>query len=252
MKMVNQVNPPTNQSSASDWTSLLFSTLIAKVFSDPNLIMILRVINENRNVGFRGRICNSCFSCWVDPIYNDGGEMKSLLDTKSSIHKCDTRKVADAQKVQNIEIKKSELENILITSLLYLTTVCSLLYSKKPFLKTEELNSPPQSTMDLMRKQISNYSPGEEETEQVSYLRCWVEGKEVNCNPINVELATATEKHWGNRAISECVKNGKSSVEIDSNELIDFLKVTRGTFGVITTDVGDSIRNFLIYVSFTK
>ena len=86
--------------------------------------------------------------------------------------------------------------------------------------------------------------------QQEPYLKCWIEGEEVNCNPINIGLANVDEKHWAYRSISECLKSGESSSEIDNNELMDFLKTANGTLGILTTDIGESVRHFFMYVSF--
>ena len=86
--------------------------------------------------------------------------------------------------------------------------------------------------------------------EQQLSRKCWIEGEELNCNPININLTRLTEKHWAYRSISDAVQFGKSLLAIDNNELINFLKTVKGTFGVLTTDIGDSIRHFLIYITF--
>ena len=49
--------------------------------------------------------------------------MESILYTKPPPYICDPKKVADAQKVQDTEIKKSELENQLVALLVFLTSV---------------------------------------------------------------------------------------------------------------------------------
>jgi hypothetical protein len=46
------------------------------------------------------------------------------------------------------------------------------------------------------------------------------------------------------RAINEALDDGKSSIEIESSELIDFLKRARATFGIRAVDMGESIRHF--------
>jgi hypothetical protein len=46
------------------------------------------------------------------------------------------------------------------------------------------------------------------------------------------------------RAINEALDDGKSSIEIDSAELIDFVRTTKATFGIPVTDIGESIRHF--------
>lgn len=86
--------------------------------------------------------------------------------------------------------------------------------------------------------------------EQQLSRKCWIEGEELNCNPININLTSLTEKHLAYRSISDAVQFGESSLATDNNELSDFLKTVRGTFGVHSTDIGDSIRHFLIYITF--
>ena len=71
-----------------------------------------------------------------------------------------------------------------------------------------------------------------------------------NCNSIDIDLTKVEEKHWAYRAIKEALDDGKSSIEIDSGELIDFLKRARATFGIHVTDIGESIRHFFMYLSF--
>jgi hypothetical protein len=46
------------------------------------------------------------------------------------------------------------------------------------------------------------------------------------------------------RAINEALDDGKSSIEIDRGELIDFVRTTKATFGIHVTDIGESIRHF--------
>ena len=57
-------------------------------------------------------------------------------------------------------------------------------------------------------------------------------------------------KHWAYRAIKEALDDGKSSIEIESSEFIDFLKRARATFGIRAVDMGESIRHFFMYLSF--
>ena len=80
----------------------------------------------------------------------------------------------------------------------------------------------------------------EEEQEQI----------ESNCNSINIDLTKVEEKHWAYRAIKRALDDGKSSIEIHSGELVDFVRTTKATFGIHVTDIGESIRRFLMYLSF--
>jgi hypothetical protein len=243
-KMVNQIKPPTNQPSALDLSSPLTITMLSRNAFDPTIFLFLKVVNENKNVGFRGRVCSNCFTCWADPVYSNDGEMESLLYTKPPLHTCDPEKVVEAQKVQDAEIKRNELENQLLILLLSLTYFCMMPKSKKPYLETKELIHPPNYAIDL-RNPSNNYPQEEgDPMQKESYLKCWIEGEEVNCNPVNICLAIVDEKHWAYRSVSECLKSGEASLEIDNNELTDFLKTVKVTFGILTTDIGESIRHF--------
>jgi hypothetical protein len=50
------------------------------------------------------------------------------------------------------------------------------------------------------------------------------------------------------RAINEALDDGKSSIEIDRGELIDFVRTTKATFGIHVTDIGESIRHFFLCI----
>jgi len=52
------------------------------------------------------------------------------------------------------------------------------------------------------------------------------------------------------RANNEALDDGKSSIEINRGELIDFVRTTKATFGIHVTDIGESIRHFFMYLSF--
>ena len=71
-----------------------------------------------------------------------------------------------------------------------------------------------------------------------------------NCNSIDIDLTKVEEKHWAYRAIKEALDDGKSSIEIDGGELMDFVRSTKATFGIHVTDRGESMRHFFMYLSF--
>ena len=73
---------------------------------------------------------------------------------------------------------------------------------------------------------------------------------ESNCNSIHIDLTKVEEKHWAYRAIKEALDDGRSSIEIDGGELMDFVRTTKATFGIHVTDIGESIRHFFMYLSF--
>jgi hypothetical protein len=191
-------------------------------------------------------------------------------------------KVADAyQNAQDIQNKKYELQNALTDLLLFLTIICWCWFGqRKIYLKTEELtdptpplsssSSPSHPAFDLLQRQIYNFPPQLDNNDSSSIeqeLRSQQqqyppssfrieeeEQKQIennnNCNSINIDLTKVEEKHWAYRAIKEALDDGKSSIEIDSGELIDFVRTTKATFGIHVTDIGESIRHFFMYLSF--
>jgi hypothetical protein len=243
--LVNQARP-ISEPSAPDLTSLLVNSTLTQNF-DPGILLHLSAIIKNKNIGFRGNICTNCYTWWIIPLCNNESEMKSLIYTKSYHHSCESKDLVEAAKVQDPGIRKSELENQLVAKLLSLIYFCATLQDKKPCLETRELIYPPDYSTNHMRTQSIN--DFRDNLDQKPYLRYWVEGEEVNCNSVDIALPLVNEKHWANRSIAECLKSGESSFELDFNELMDFLKAAKGTLGVLTTDIGETISSFLMYIS---
>jgi hypothetical protein len=273
-----------------DTVGLTMSSLLSgiKTAVAPNLVNYIyalqfcNILINNKNVGFRGHICYNCFECWVDLVYNDSEQINSLINsTNSSPHIFNPKKVADAyQNAQEIQSKKEELQNELTDLLVFLTIICwCRLDQRRIYLKTEELTTAPPSlsssspshpAFDLLQRQIYNFPPqldnndsssieqelqSQQQQHPPSSFRIEEEEQEQiesnNCNSINIDLTKVEEKHWAYRAIKEViVDDGKSSIEIDSGELIDFIKRARATFGIHVTDIGESIRHFFMYLSF--
>jgi hypothetical protein len=222
---------------------------------------------NNKNVGFRGHLCNNCFQCWVDPVYSNSHDLRSLIKSKKpSLHACNPKEVTDAQNTQGIQSKRNVSENALI-DLLVLTILFYLSYhnQNKIFLRTEELISqtsagddfypipeqgndyrhppppPPQLQVDRTQQQIQHTSTS------IS-----IEGEEVNCNPVDIDLAKVDEHHWAYRGIKEALNEGKSSIELTASELIDFMKATKASYGMYTEKINDVPRRYFMYLSYEK
>ena len=88
----------------------------SKTAAAPNLVnynyalQFYNVLTSNKNVGFRGHMCYNCFECWVDLVYSNSEQTKSLINsTKPSTHTCNPKKVTDAhQNAEDIQSKKDE------------------------------------------------------------------------------------------------------------------------------------------------
>src|SRR6478609_6250740 len=44
-------------------------------------LQLCNILINNKNVGFRGHVCYNCFECWVDLIYRDSEQIKSLINS---------------------------------------------------------------------------------------------------------------------------------------------------------------------------
>ena len=62
-----------------------------KTAPTPNLVnynyalQFYNFLISNKNVGFRGHICYNCFECWVDLLYSDSEQIKSLINSTSPL-----------------------------------------------------------------------------------------------------------------------------------------------------------------------
>jgi hypothetical protein len=155
-------------------TMPLFSSI--KTAPTPNLVnynyalQFYNILISNKNVGFRGHICYNCFECWVDLLYSNSEQIKSLINsTRPSTHTCNLKKVTDAhQNAEDIQSKKDEVQNALTELLLFLTIICWCCFGqRKIYLKTEELTAPapppPSSShaaFDLLQRQTTIFLLG--------------------------------------------------------------------------------------------
>jgi hypothetical protein len=222
-------------------------------------IVLDTMFRYNKNIGFRGHTCNNCFACWVDPIYSNSEDITSLIkSTKPSSHICDPRKVADAKKIQDIQSSRIASENTLISLLVFLIFIYAFYFPQnKIYLKTEEFISPGSSNneLDAAERQEKNYPSelkhdGREEQKQNLHLSFGVQSVEINCNSVDIDLAKIEENHWAFRSIKEALNNGKSSVVMDGNELLDFLKCAKGSYGIHTEHIDGCRRTVCMYLSF--
>jgi hypothetical protein len=110
------------------------------------MLPLLKVICENRNVGYRGRTCYNCKSSWVDILY-DNEKVAKFLQEPPSLHKCDPKKIVDDKHVHEPQTLKNDLQELLVNSAI--TTIVSLGF-QPVYLKAIELDS-------------KNYAHGEEQ-----------------------------------------------------------------------------------------
>ncbi len=127
-----------------------------------SLGMLDNMLRNNKNIGFRGHICNNCLHCWVDPVYSNSEDLKSLIkSTKPSPHMCDPKKVADIQMyLQDMPSKKNISENTLIDLLVILVIIYWCYYPQnRIYLRTEELTFSAHSSgeLNVVHKQDKAY-----------------------------------------------------------------------------------------------
>jgi hypothetical protein len=71
-KIVNEIKPDNNQPSGSDHTPILISSILSRKSFDARIFLLLTILNENKQVGFRGHVCHNCLSFWIDLLYDNG------------------------------------------------------------------------------------------------------------------------------------------------------------------------------------
>ena len=228
------------------------------------LVVLDNIFRNNKNIGFRGHICNKCFHCWVDPIYSNSEDLKSLIKSaKRSPHACDPKQVADAQmNFQDMLSKKNASENALIRLIVTLIFIYGCYFPlNRICLRTEELTSPASSNaeLDVVQRQDKDYSfqlyddSAKEQKQQRQHapLSFRVQREQINCNSINFALDTLEQSRWAYRAINEAQSDKKSSIMLDGNEVIEFVKAAKGSYGIYSEHMDGSMRHFLMYLSFT-
>lgn len=223
------------------------------------------MLGNNKNIGFRGHICNKCFYCWVDPIYSNSEDLKSLIKSpKHSSHICDPKQVADAQmNLQDMPSKKNASENALINLIITLIVIygCYFPLNRRISLRTEELTSPAYSNaeLDVVQRQDKDYSfqlyndgtKKQKQQRQHAPLSLRVQEEQINCNSINIDLDNLEKSHWAYRAINEAQSDKKSSIMLDGNEVMEFVKAAKGSYGIHSEHKDGSMLHFLMYLSFT-
>ena len=224
------------------------------------------IVNNNRNIGFRGRLCYDCCSYWIDLVRNNKEEgMKSLMLEIPPKHECDRKKVLAISKYnsQDLASKKREAYNEL-SGLFTLMVSGIVIFGRKPiYLYIEELYpAPQQQTRPLYRPTFGlkpfsgpqndvSFSDGKrirEKAEQYEQQRptSWI--KEEDC--INLgDINEIKESHWAYRAIKEEKVGDKKGIVIDASELIDFYVTARASFGTfrVQMEKDASSRYFFMY-----
>ena len=199
----------------------------------------------NKNiVGFRGYICYNCLSYWAQ---SNKGDMKSLIQVKPN-HKCDPNKVAHALNVLDIQNKKNELYGELIDFLVTLVKcliVRALFSQRNIYLKVEELVPTSYPSDFTAGKHDSNVQASATNNSNKDPLLSTQEEQ-------STDLTNIKENNWAYRIIKEEEQLEKSIV-MNNDELIDFVKTAKGTFGTFRVKTKDNRikeRYFLMYIVF--
>ena len=266
-----------NQSSSGLFTGIgdISKQFIGRQISSELVALSLlhkNIVDNNRNIGFRGGLCYNCCSCWIDIVRNDKEEgMKSLLLQKPARHECDAKKVLEISKYnfQDITNKKNELYNRL--SDIFTSIVSSIiLFGQKPIhLNIEELNSPPpqqQETPPLNCPSFSSKSfqpqnqslgnnKGTEKAEQNErQSSSWFREENYYVDLGNIE--EVKKNHWAYRAIRGIGRRGegKTSIIIEGSELADFFRTARATFGAFRVQMAEDglAHYFFMYFSISN
>ena len=182
------------------------------------------IVNNNRNIGYRGRICYKCLTYWIDFVHNNNEEgMKSLTLKKSSGHECDPKKVLEISKYNLLDlVSKNDQVYRGLSDLFTIIASAIIFLGQKPLhLCVEEI------------------------TEDDRKLFPWIKEDCIDLGNVR----EIKESHWANRAINQEKVGNKKSMTISANELIDFFRTALASFGTFKVQMGedDLPHYFLIY-----
>ena len=241
MTSIPNQNKATSDQSAFAGILPFFARMVIpqKPISQNNMLPLLKVIYENRNVGYRGRTCYNCKSSWVDILYDNEKEAKFLYEPPPP-HKCDPKKIVDYKHVDKLQTLKDDLQKGLMELLLNsaITTIVFLGF-QPVHLKAIELDS--RNYAHEKEQQQTGNSPN-------------IGNVNENSTPLVEEgfkeLRNLDEKHWAFQAI----KNGEYVISIPSrlDQLIEFLFTNKGSFGIFRSMINGSMRYFFMYLSWNS
>lgn len=175
--------------------------------------------------GYRISLCNTCLSGWESRPVSYPIELEGI--TKLN-HKCDTNDIFVGLNEEEILRIKCQAKDLLGNYMLNL--VRSRIGQRSACLKALKLSQ--QAFSEEVRKKFklpANRSLIEEKDSIKINLLCDIEG---------------VDRYWFCRVIKEAGKN--NSVNISQNELTEFLRIARSTFGVFQDVVTNDY--FLIYL----
>lgn len=217
-------------------------------------LMMQNILNSSKNVGFRGHLCHTCFSYWVDLINTNREKgMKTLILQKPSSHQCDPHRVKEVQE-KDLESRKSQSLKGLSDLLISIVTPVVLLGQLGQHiihLNIEELDTVPSSSSStILGRSRQQNVPGLEDSKEISEKEfgdrrssSWV--NEHECIDIG-NLKAIKKNHWTFRAIKEGGHNKR--IVIDGSELIDFVTTAKATFRTFKVQMEDgSTRYFFAY-----
>jgi hypothetical protein len=189
-------------------------------------------------------------------------KLKSLIKSaKRSPHIYDPKQVADAQmNFQAYVEQKNASENALISLIVTLIFIYGCYFPlNRICLRTEELTSPASSNaeLDVVQRQDKDYSfqlyddSAKEQKQQLQHtpLSFRVQREQIDCNSINVALDNLEQSHWAYRAINEAQSDKKSSIMLDGNEVMEFVKAAKGSYGINSEHMDGFMWHFLMYLS---
>jgi hypothetical protein len=192
------------------------------------------ILRNNRNIGFLGRVCYNCLFYWADVVFNNEEETKSLMKEKPPSHKCDPKKVVKSS-VQDIESKKKQMHKDLIDFLVLMFGQNTVVL----YLKAEELALP---YADFSLPYRKNNTWIDDNNNGQSPLWGEKEDHYINIDLDNIEQK---EKHWAYRVIKE---GHEKSVIIKKEDLIDFFKIAKATFGAFQVKIDGSLLYLFMYL----
>jgi hypothetical protein len=218
----------TQHGSANSSLNEIFKSLMIQMVSNCNRKKEdMPIKNDRLPVGFRISLCEKCLSgCHLRPVFYPI-EFWALL---KPIHECDSNTLV-LQNDKNVSNLTNQVEEKLVNYLEKI--VFSKIGQKDVYLKIVDVR-----TQFFIEERRSRWKLPPNT----------VPIGENDCTKIDICLIEQYGDHWSCRAIKERGKN--DYIKITQEELKEFLRVTKSTFGVFQIDRNDPIKNgyLLLYL----
>lgn len=191
-----------------------------------NLPIVYAPMNIPKVVGFRADLCDTCSFQTIDPVFSFD-RLDSAVKTR---HNCNSQTQSMLQSRRDISDSRTKSHESIISILTQLIT--DSVGSQPIFLTAEELLAP--HVCMTFSQHIIRKMP-------ILFLSMLFSKQRTF-----IDLGGVSNDHWAHRAISG--QDRKTILKME--ELLEFLKLTKSSFGAFQVELQDGMRHYLrLYIN---